>query len=176
LTQRSILKVTVELGELRHVVEGSPETVIEELVRFVSRVIPQYEVAARIMFAPDYAQLLDDLSLSIKVSGKGDILLEQANLPADRGVLFLLAGAHVAKRFGKRESEDATADEVARAVGKASKTIRNTLANLQKSGYVERITRGSYRITTTGLKQVQSNPPEVRREVEASTEVEIAKT
>jgi hypothetical protein len=176
LAQSPVLKVTVELGELRHVVEGSPETVIEELIRFISRVIPQYDVAARIIFAPDYAQLLDDLSLRIKVSAKGDILLEEANLAAERAVLFVLAGAHVAKRFGKRESDDVIVDEVARAVGKASKTIRNTLANLQKSGYVERIARGSYRITTTGLRQVQSNPPEPRREVEASTEVEVAKT
>lgn len=173
MVSNSNLKVIIELGDLRHVVEGTPDSVIEEVIRFISRVAPQYDIGARILFVPDYARLLDDLSQVVKVTQSGEILLEQANVPADRAVLFVLAGAHVAKRFGKRESDELTAEEVARAVGKAVKTIRNTIAGLQKTGFVERAARGAYRISTPGLKQVQTSPPQEPTEIEASTEVRV---
>jgi biotin operon repressor len=145
--------------------------VIEEVVQFISRVAPHYDIAAKLVFVPDYARLLDELSRIIKVTSDGEVLLQQSGLPADKAILLTLAGAKVAKRFGKREREDLSAEEIARAVGKTSKTIRNNIAALQNAGMVERVSRGSYRITEQGMMQIQSTPVPSLKQVDAMSEV-----
>ncbi len=40
-------------------------------------------------------------------------------------------------------------------MSKALKTVRNTIAELQKQGLIERAARGTYRITTAGIMKME---------------------
>ena len=61
----------------------------------------------------------------------------------------------MANKFQKRSNDELYAEEIGRSVSKALKTVRNTIAELQKQGLIERAARGTYRITTAGIMKME---------------------
>ncbi len=151
------MRVQIEIGEIRHTAEGDPDQVIKELLGFVAKAIPGYDALSKFVYSPDYDELLRDISPLVNITNDGQPILLRAGLPADQAILLSLLAAHVAAKLGKRASEEAFAEEIAQSIGKAVKTIRNTIAELQKSGLVERATRGAYKITGPGIRAVHED-------------------
>lgn len=75
-------------------------------------------------------------------------------MPAEKAITAVLLAARISNKFEKRPSDELFAEEIARSAGKALKTVRNTIAELQKQGLVERAARGTYRITTAGVMKM----------------------
>jgi flavin-binding protein dodecin len=125
------------------------------VLAFLSRAIPGYDAASKLLYVPQYGNLLDSLSRTLKIAPDGQVLLSQEDLPAEKAITTVLLGAHVANKFQKRPSEELYAEEIARSVSKALKTVRNTIAELQKQGIIERAARGTYRITTSGIMKME---------------------
>jgi predicted transcriptional regulator len=65
--------------------------------------------------------------------------------------------AQLAGKMGKREVDSLSIEEIATGVGKAPKTIRNVIVELQKSNVIERTDRGKYRVTSKGLMELQNS-------------------
>jgi hypothetical protein len=154
MSQTSKLKVQIEYGELKHTVEGEVDDVLREVIKFVSKIFPKYEVASKMIFTPDYLAMITDISAFINISPNGEVILLKCTLSADEAIGLILLGAHVASKIGKKESDELSVEEISRSIGKAVKTIRNTIAEMSKAGIVERTGKGSYRITTTGMREV----------------------
>jgi len=140
---------------LKHTAKGTPDEVLQEVLAFVSRAIPTYSAASKLLYLPEYGTMLDSLSKILKITSDGQVLLLQQDLPAEKAITATLLGAHVANKFQKRVSDELYAEEIARSVGKALKTVRNTIAELQKQGLIERAARGTYRITTAGIMKME---------------------
>jgi flavin-binding protein dodecin len=140
---------------LKHTAKGTVDEVLREVVAFLSRAVPGYDAASKLLYVPQYGDLFDSLSRTLKVAPDGQVLLLQEDLPAEKAVTTVLLGAHLANKFQKRSSEELYAEEIARSVSKALKTVRNTIAELQKQGLIERATRGTYRITTAGIMKME---------------------
>lgn len=149
------LTVELEFGELRHSASGTPDQVLQEVMAFVSRVIPAYDAASRLLYTPEHGKLIDSLSRIVKIAPDGQVLLLREDLPAEKAITAVLLGAHVSSKFQKRASDELYAEEIARSVGKALKTVRNTIAELQKQGLIERAARGTYRIATAGIMKME---------------------
>ena len=147
MTNQSSLRVQIEIGELRHTAEGNPDQVVKEILGFIAKAIPGYDALSKFVYSPDYDELLRDISPLVNITNDGQPILFRAGLPAEQAILLSLLASHVAAKLGKRASEEAFSEEIAQSIGKAVKTIRNTIAELQKSGMVERATRGAYKIT-----------------------------
>jgi len=154
MSQASKLKVQIEYGEIKHTAEGEVDDVLREVIKFVSKVFPNYEIASKIMFTPDYLAMMNDISTFINITPSGEVMLLKSTLSADEAIGLVLLGAHVANKIGKKESDEFSVEEISHSVGKAVKTIRNTIAEMSKAGIVERTGKGSYRITTTGMREV----------------------
>jgi DNA-binding IclR family transcriptional regulator len=77
------------------------------------------------------------------------------NLPAERAVAVLLFMAQLANKMGKRTSDSLSIEEISRGVGRAPKTIRNVLVQIQRLGLIDRADRGRYRITSRGLMELE---------------------
>ena len=120
----------------------------------MSRVIPTYHAASRLLYAPEYERMIDSLSEVLKITPDGEVLLLREDLPAEKSITAVLLAARISNKFEKRPSDELFAEEIARSVGKALKTVRNTIAELQKQGLVERATRGTYRITAAGIMKM----------------------
>lgn len=155
MSEQRILTVELQLGELKHTAKGTPDQVLEEILAFVSRVIPAYDAASKLLYIPEYGKLVDSLSKVLRITPDGEVLLLQEDLPAEKAITAVLLGAHVSNKFQKRPSDELYAEEIARSVGKALKTVRNTIADLQKQGLIERAARGAYRIATAGIMKME---------------------
>ena len=129
--------------------------VLQEVLAFVSRAIPAYDAASRLLYVPEYGTLLGSLSKILRIAPDGQVLLLQQDLPAEKAITAVLLGAHVANKLQKRPSDELYAEEISRSVSKALKTVRNTIAELQKQGLIERAARGTYRITTAGIMKTE---------------------
>jgi len=155
LNEQKSLTVELQLGELKHTAKGSPDQVLQEVVSFLSRVIPAYDAASKLLYIPEYRAIIDSLSKVLRITPDGQVLLLQEDLPAEKAITAVLLGAHVSNKFQKRPSDELYAEEIARSVGKALKTVRNTIAELQKQGLIERAARGTYRIATAGIMKME---------------------
>jgi len=129
--------------------------VLQEVLAFLARAVPGYDAASKLLYVPEYGVLLDSLSKILKIAPDGQVLLLQENLPAEKSITAVLLGAHVANKLQKRSNDELYAEEIARSVGKALKTVRNTIAELQKQSLIERAARGTYRITTVGIMKME---------------------
>jgi hypothetical protein len=155
MSEERTLTVELQIGELKHAAKGTADAVIQEVLAFVSHAIPGFEAASKILYVPEYANILDSLSGMLKIAPDGQVLLLQDGLPAEKAITAVLLGAHVACKFQKRASDELYAEEIARSVSKALKTVRNTIGELQKQGLIERAARGTYRITTAGIMKME---------------------
>lgn len=155
MNEQKSLTVELQLGELKHTAKGSPDQVLQEVVSFVSRVIPAYDAASKLLYIPEYRAIVDSLSKVLRITPDGQVLLLREDLPAEKAITAVLLGAHVSNKFQKRPSDELYAEEIARSVGKALKTVRNTMAELQKQGLIERAARGTYRIATAGIMKME---------------------
>jgi hypothetical protein len=149
------LKVTIEWRGIRHEAEGEVDEVVREVLRFLKGVCPTYELASKLLFAPDYAQLMDSLSKFLNITQDGDMVLLKSYMPADQSMGLVLLCAHVLSKLGMREDDEMSIEELKRLTGKSDKTVRNALTQMTKDGTVERTGRGSYRITNLGIMRMK---------------------
>lgn len=148
------VKVQIEYNGLKHSVEGSVEDAIKEVISFLSKVCPTYDVASKIVYAPDYIEILENLSDIVNLTPDGEPILLKQMSSTDEAIGLLLLTVEAVYKLGKRSSNALSAEELAKIVGKAEKTIRNTIAEMIKAGLIERVEKGTYRITTSGIREV----------------------
>jgi len=163
------VKVQIEWGDMKHTVEGDLESVIREIIQFAAKVLPNYTLASKLTFAPDYASMVDELSEKVKLTPEGEAVLLKQEMSAENSISLVLLASKVASAVGTRSTAEMTPEMIGRATGKAVKTVRNILAILAKNGIVERTSAGDYRLTIQGIRKShenapRSNPPTITRE------------
>ena len=156
-TETEQVKVQIDMNGLRYEASGSIEEIIPQVLQFLSQAVPAYDIAKRLVYVPDLAGLADKVSDFAKMTSTGQLLLNRSELAADKAISMILFMAHLAQKMGKRNSDSLSIEEIANGVGKAPKTIRNVLVEMQRTGGIERPDRGSYRITAKGLMQLEAS-------------------
>ncbi len=151
------VKVQIEWGDMRHTVEGDLESVMREIIQFAAKVLPNYTLASKLTFAPDYASIVDDISEKVKLTPEGEAILLNQDMSAENSISLVLLASKVANALGTRPTAEMSPDMISRATGKAVKTVRNTLAILAKNGLVERTDAGDYKLTIQGIQKSQEN-------------------
>ena len=155
--QTKQVKVQIDIDGIHFESSGTAEELVPQILQFVSHTIPTYDLARKLMYLPDLAELADRVSEFAKMTNSNQLLLTRNGLPAERSISIVLFMAHLAAKFAKRPSDSLNIEEIATAVSKAPKTIRNTIVNMQKAGLIERIDRGNYRITQKGLMELENS-------------------
>jgi predicted transcriptional regulator len=156
-TETAQIKVQIDANGMHYEAGGSVEEIMPQVIQFLSQVVPTYNLARKLIYVPDLARLTDKISDVAKMTSTGKPLLTRADLAADRAVSIVLFMAHLLGKLGKRDNESLSVEEISDAVGKASKTIRNAIVQLQKLGLIERVERGNYCITTKGVMQLENS-------------------
>jgi hypothetical protein len=151
------IKVLIDANGLRYEASGNVEEMIPQIFQFLSQAVPTYDLARKLLYVSDLASLTDKVSDYAKMTNTGQLLLTRNDLATDKSILVILFMAHLASKTAKRDSDSLSIEEIANGVGKALKTIRNVIVELQKSGFIERSDRGRYRITSKGLMQLESS-------------------
>src|SRR5436309_9472599 len=153
MTEKPKVKVQIEWGDVKHTVEGDLESVVREVMQFAAKVLPNYTLASKLTFSPDYSSMVDDLSESVKLTPEGEAVFLKPELSAETSIALVLLAVRVANAVGTRPTVDMSPDSISKAIGKSVKTVRNTLALLTKTGVVERSSEGNYKLTIQGIRK-----------------------
>jgi len=155
--QTQQVKVQIDANGMHYESSGTAEEIMPQILQFLSKAVPTYDLARRLMYVPDLASLADRVSEIAKMTSTSQLLLTRNDLPAERSISVVLFIAHLAAKISKRPADSLNAEEISTAVGKAPKTVRNAIVNMQRAGLIERADRGSYRITQKGLMELENS-------------------
>jgi hypothetical protein len=151
--ERSKVKVTIEWGDIKHTVEGDLEVVVREVMQFAARVLPNYSLASKLTFNPDYSTMVDDLSEVVKLTPEGEVVMLRLDMSAENSILLVLLAVRVANAVGSRPTVDMAPEVISKSIGRAVKTVRNTLATMTKTGAIDRTNDGGYKLTMQGIRR-----------------------
>jgi predicted transcriptional regulator len=149
------VKVHIDVGDMQYDGSGSVEEIVPQVMQFLIQAVPAYDIAKRLIYIPDLAALADKVSEFARMTTTGQLLLTRIDIPAEKAIAILLFMAQLANRMGKRNTDSLTIEEISTGVGRAPKTIRNVLVQIQRLGVIERADRGKYRITSKGLMELE---------------------
>ncbi len=177
MSERPKVKVQIEWGDIKHTAEGDLDTVVREIMQFAAKVLPNYSLASKLTFSPDYSLMVDDLSELVKLTPEGEVVLWKPGMSAENTIALVLLAVRVANAVGTRPTAEMSPDTISRAIGKAVKTVRNTLAILVKTGIVERTSEGNYRLTIQGIRKAHETARGITgRAASAPSETEVTAT
>src|SRR5438094_867497 len=97
-------------------------------MQFAAKVLPNYSLASKLTFSPDYSSMVDDLSSAVQLTPEGEAVLLKPEMSAESSIAMVLLASRVAHAVGTRPSVEMDPEAISRAIGKAVKTVRNTLA------------------------------------------------
>jgi len=148
----------VAYGDTRVDFSGSPEVVMRSLHEFVSKVIPNMDLARVISVNYSLNDLIQMFRDFVRVTPEGPRVWTQDKKLSDREVIMLqLIAAKIASLSGKSPSDAMGVSDIEAATGLYPKTISSRLSELTKSASVERVDSdqgGKYRITTVGTSRL----------------------
>ena len=152
------LRVQVSYGEDRTEFSGSPEVVMRSLHEFISKMIPNMDLARIISVNYSLNDLIQMFKEFVRVTPEGPRVWTQDKKLSDRDVIMLqLVAARIASQSGKMPSDAMNVGDIEAATGLYPKTISSRLSELTKSAHVERVDSdqgGKYRITTVGTNRL----------------------
>ena len=147
------IKVQIEWGDIKHTAEGDLETVVREVMQFAAKVLPNYSLASKLTFSPDYSSMVDDLSSAVQLTPEGEAVLLKPEMSAENSIAMVLLAARVAHAVGTLPNVEMDPEAISRAIGKAVKTVRNTLAMMTKMGVIDRTSHGAYKLSMQGIRK-----------------------
>jgi len=154
------LAVIVSYGEVKVEFSGSPDVVFRSLHEFISKEIPNIDLAKSISVNYSLNDLIQMFKDYIKFTEEGPRVWGQDKKLSDKDIVGLqLVAAKAAMLSGKAKSDDMNVNELQAATSLISKTIGSRLSELNKAGAVDRVEgegTGRYRITTTGIHWLNS--------------------
>lgn len=165
----STLRLEIPDKNIRVEFAGDEETVMRDLMKFLTKVYPHLTIVEKIVYTPDLEALLSKISSHIKISSDEIILLGEESKTTESKILYLLVGCYVASRFGLREKSSMSVEEMVKAVTNTSKkTIQNTLVDLVKKGLVLRQARGMSEISVKGIMMLSGGGEGEKESVDKS--------
>ncbi len=149
------LSVSVAYGDVKVEFSGSPDVVFRSLHEFISKEIPNIELAKSISVNYSLNDLVQMFKDYIRFTEEGPRVWVQDRKLSDKDVILLqLIAGRAAHLSSKGSSEDMSVSELETATSLNPKTIGSRLSELNKVGAVERRESegtGRYKVTTTGI-------------------------
>jgi hypothetical protein len=153
--QERLLSVSVSYGDVKVEFSGSPDVVFRSLHEFISKEVPNIDLAKSISVNYSLNDLIQMFKDYIRFTEEGPRVWAQDKKLSDKDVIALqLVAAKAAMLSGRAKGDDMNVVDLQTATSLLAKTIGSRLSELNKSGAVDRVegeTTGRYRITTTGV-------------------------
>lgn len=158
----SRIKVKVLFNDLEYTAEGEPEDVLRSVFQWIYSVLPEVDLAKRLMVDIDYVRLSEILARYVMASKEGEIIFREdlpQRLSLSNKILLALGLSKLLFQLGKRDINGIYLHDLAKYVVSSTKTVSSRLSELFSSGYVEKdkLEDGVlYRITIKGLLKILS--------------------
>ncbi len=154
----SAIEVTVKHSGMENRIIGSPESVLRELISYFSKIYPSIELVSRLVLSVDSAEFLQSCTGILATSPEGLVVLKNLEGLKDKELLMLhLAGSRLVHQLGRREADTLSLDEITKTTGRSTGTVAGRLSELCNEQLVERVGKGSYRLTTMGTRVIMKD-------------------
>jgi hypothetical protein len=152
------IEVVLKHSGVENRIIGSPETVVRELLSYFSRVYPSVELVSKLVLSVDSVEFLQSCTGILAVSPEGLVVLKDLKDLKDKELMMIhLAGSRLQHQMGRKESDTLSLDEITKTTGRSTGTVAGRLSELCNEQLVERVGKGSYRLTTMGTRVVIKN-------------------
>lgn len=149
------IEVSVRHNGAETKIIGSPENIVRELVIFFTKAYPSIELASKLILSIDAEEFLKSCSGVLAFSQEGLVILKETATLKDRELMMLhVAGARMFYLMGKKDNDSVSLEELAKVTGRVTGTIAGRLSELVREQLIERVEKGSYRLTTMGQRIV----------------------
>jgi predicted transcriptional regulator len=154
------VNVVVTYGETTVEFKGSPETVLESVLRFLAKEVPQLDLAKKISLNYPASELIEMYSEYVKITPEGPRVITEGKRLSDKDLIMLqLIACKIASELGKADGADISAQELQTATALNPKSVSSRISELVKVGHVQKISTDQstkYRITTQGIHWLSS--------------------
>ena len=155
MSSEKTLSVSVSYGDVKVDFAGPPDMVMRSLHEFVSKVVPNFDLAKAISANYSLNDIIQMFKDYVRITPEGPRVWAQDKKLSDKDVILLQLVAARASLLSDKAGSDAMAvSEIQEATGLYPKTISSRLSELTKQALVERTDSeggGKYRISTTGI-------------------------
>jgi DNA-binding transcriptional ArsR family regulator len=152
------LSISVRYGDTKVEFSGSPEVVLRSLYEFITKVIPNMDLARAISVNYSLNDVIQLFKEYIRITPEGPRLWIEDKRLSDRDVILLqLVASKASSLTGGGASDAMSVAEIQAATGLYPKTISSRLSELSKTAQVERVEGeggGRYRISTLGVHKL----------------------
>lgn len=146
------LEVTIKYGTLEKKITGPPEQVAKEVFTFLTKAIPELELASHLALSVDLSDLANACEGVLAITPEGVVVTVPVDKLADRELmLLLLAKARIAQMLGKTDKDFVQSADLIASSKKTAGTVAGRLSELCGESLAERKGKGEYRATTLGL-------------------------
>jgi len=148
------LELSVKYGDIEVKFAGKPDDVIRSFFGFMSKILPAYELVSELTLTVDLEKLLKSIKGLIAFTPEGPVItVPKERMGGERNIIMLnLVKAHVGYKTGRLEKDSLSTVEIQSLTGGKTGTVGARLSELTGLGWVERVGRGEYRISTLGVK------------------------
>lgn len=155
MSSEKTLSVSVSYGEVRVDFAGPPDMVMRSLHEFVSKVVPNFDLAKAITANYSLNDIIQMFKDYVRITPEGPRVWAEGKKLSDKDTILLqLVAAKASLLSGKATSDAMAVSEIQGATGLYPKTISSRISELTKQATVERVDSeggGKYRISTTGI-------------------------
>jgi hypothetical protein len=157
-TPAATIEVVLKHSGVENRIIGSPDTVVKELLSYFSKVYPSIELVSKLVLSVDSVEFLQSCAGIMAVSPEGLVVLKDLRDLKDKELMMIyLAGSRLQHQMGKKESDTLSLDEITKTTGRSTGTVAGRLSELCNEQMIERVGKGSYRLTTMGTRVVIKN-------------------
>jgi hypothetical protein len=154
----SAVELTVKHSGIENRIIGSPESVLRETIAYFSKVYPNIELVSKLVLSIDNEEFLQTLAGVLGASPEGlAVLKDLAGLKDKELLMIYLTGARLLHLLGRKEVDTLSLDEITKTTGRSTGTAAGRLSELCNEQLVERVGKGSYRLTTMGTRVVMKD-------------------
>ncbi len=148
------LEIFAKYRDLEIRFKGKPDEVIRSLLRLIQQILPTYDLASKLVLTVDLEDLLENVKGIIAFTPEGPVVtIPKEKISGERDAILLhLIKTYIGYKTGKLEKDTLATSEITSLTGGKSSSVGARLSELVSSGWIERVGRGEYRITTLGVK------------------------
>ncbi|MEM2094334.1 MAG: hypothetical protein QXI32_03450 [Candidatus Bathyarchaeia archaeon] len=158
MSEEGKVEVTVRYRGMEVKLNGRPEEVVKAFLELMEKVVPGFELVSGLVLTVDLERLLKDLQGVIAITDEGLIVTRPRESIGEREAILLhLVKANVGYQLSRLKSDSLSIADILTLTGGKPSTTAARLSELVDLGWVERVGRGEYRITTYGIKSFQES-------------------
>ncbi len=147
------LEVTVKVNKLEAKFSGSVDEVISGFLNFLTKIYPNYNLISKLTLTVSFEDLLKELEKVLLITPEGLVITVPREQTGEREhILLHLLKAKVGFRLGRLGKDSLSIAEIITTTGGKPGSVAARLSEMVDIGWVERVGRGEYKITTYGIE------------------------